>query len=97
MHCIELLGFLDSLTARTKSYCHNIFLRTIQWLGQILELNPETLSILTDPHDRLGVWEPAHRGLANGLVSPGDLGDGEHGDHVVGVISHHELCHCSGH
>ena len=42
--------------------------------------------ILTNLHDRLGVGELADGGLAHGLAGPGDLGDGEHGQHVAGLL-----------
>ena len=42
--------------------------------------------ILTNLHDRLRIGELADGGLAHGLAGPGDLGDGEHGQHVAGLL-----------
>ena len=43
-------------------------------------------SILTNLHDRLRIGELADGGLSHGLAGPGDLGDGEHGQHVAGLL-----------
>ena len=42
--------------------------------------------ILTNLHDRLRIGELADGGLSHGLAGPGDLGDGEHGQHVAGLL-----------
>ena len=42
--------------------------------------------ILTNLHDRLRIGELADSRLSHGLAGPGDLGDGEHGQHVAGLL-----------
>ena len=48
--------------------------------------------ILTNLHDRLRIGELADGGLSHGLAGPGDLGDGEHGQHVAGLLPGEHPC-----
>ena len=82
--CFGLLRFL-----RDHYNCWRMYLRpNCVELVRTVERWSWCCWILTDFHDRPGVGKLAQVGLSHGLAGPGDLGDGEHGHHVVGVVRH---------
>ena len=56
--------------------------------SSIKKLKKIILEILTNFHDRFWVWKFSHRCCPQSLACPGDLGNGEHGHHVVRMIRH---------